>query len=75
MNAEFHQRMQENLDQHDAMAAALRAPSTHFDNVVAGLRDVAREVSEANEANRRAIDAMIAANRAALALLNRLESM
>lgn len=58
------------LDQHDAAFQAFREASHAFDLAMDGLADTMRGIRSANEAQGRAIEAMMAANREALALLN-----
>jgi len=47
-----------------------RASSDAFDHKVEGMRHTMTAIQEANQAQREAIDAIIAANNAALALFN-----
>jgi len=70
MDAQGRARLTEILNQHDAAARALRDSSDAFDQLMVDLRAVARATATANDAQRAAIDAMLAANRAALALFN-----
>ena len=57
------------LDQHEEAFKAFRAASHAFDAAVAGLRATLDAVQSANHAQGDAIDAMRAANQAALRLL------
>ena len=63
-------KMREILDQHDQLARRMGDSSGAFDHALEATRALLVAVREANEANRAAIAAMIAANRAALALWN-----
>jgi len=56
------------LDQHAAAARRFRESSDAFDHAVEGFRATITAIHEANEAQREAMDAIIAANNAALAL-------
>jgi flagellar biosynthesis/type III secretory pathway chaperone len=58
------------LDQHTAAFAAFRAASTAFDQAMDGMAETMRGIRHANAAQGHAIEAMLAANRTALALLN-----
>lgn len=60
------------LDQHDEVSRALRDANTAFDNAMDGLRTAITAVQAPNRAQGEAIDAAIAANQAALRLLNTL---
>ena len=73
MNPRDQARLTEILNQHDAIARALRDSSDAFDRVMEHLQAAAAATHVANEGQRVAIDAMLAANRAALALLNESE--
>jgi len=70
MDAQGRARLTEILNQHDAVARALRTGSDAFDQLIVDLQSVATMTHAANEAQRVAIDALLAANRAALSLLN-----
>jgi hypothetical protein len=70
MDAQGRARLTEILNQHDAAARALRDSSDAFDQLMVDMRSVVTMTHAANEAQRVAIDALLAANRAALALLN-----
>lgn len=58
------------LDHHDAAFQAFREASNAFDQAMDGMAEVMRGIRRANEAQGQAIEAMQAANRDALALLN-----
>ena len=58
------------LDQHDAAFRAFRDASGAFDQAIDGLAQVMTGIRRANDAQGRAIEAMMAANREALAQLN-----
>lgn len=58
------------LDEHDAAIGAFREASRGFDQAMDGLADTMAGIRRANEAQGKAIEAMMAANREALALLN-----
>lgn len=70
-------RLREILDEHSHIAQALRQAETRADEVLAHAEQamahitaLGRDVRASTAANRAAIDAMIAANEAALALFN-----
>jgi len=58
------------LDQHNEAVRTFRASSDAFDHKVEGMRHTMTAIQEANQAQREAIDAIIAANNAALALFH-----
>jgi hypothetical protein len=63
-------RMRQILDQHSEIARHFRANSGAFDRAVEAAHALMAAIRDANEAQREALDAMIAANEAALALWN-----
>ena len=63
----FYHRL---LDAHDAAFRAFREASRAFDHAMDGLADTMAGIRQANDAQGRAIEAMMAANREALTLLN-----
>jgi hypothetical protein len=64
-------RLTEILNHHDEIARAMRASNDAFDRLMIDLlRGAATASHDANESQRVAIDALIAANRAAIALMN-----
>jgi len=58
------------LDQHDEALHAFRDASNAFDRAIVGMRETLTAIYDANHAQGQAINGIIAANRAALALLN-----
>jgi hypothetical protein len=58
------------LDEHDGALKAFRDANDSFDHAMTGLRATLNALHEANHAQGQAIDRVIAANRAALALFN-----
>ena len=58
------------LDEHDGALQALHEANHSFDGAMTGLRDTLNALHEANHAQGQAINRVIAANRAALALFN-----
>jgi flagellar biosynthesis/type III secretory pathway chaperone len=58
------------LDNHDSAFQAFREASHAFDQAMDGLAQVMAGIRQANEAQGRAIEAMMAANREVLVLLN-----
>jgi hypothetical protein len=70
MDAQGRARLTEIINQHDAMARALREGSDAFDQLVLDMRSVVTLTHAANEAQRVVLDALVAANREALALFN-----
>lgn len=69
MTNEMRREIDTILDQHEEAFKAFRAASDAFDAAVAGLRATLDPVQSANHAQGDAIDAMRAANQAALRLL------
>lgn len=57
------------LDQHAEALRALREASSAFDHAIAGMRDVLTAIADANHQQGVAINAVIAANQAALRML------
>jgi hypothetical protein len=62
------------IDQHNTIAEKFRTSSEAFDRAMEGLGTTMREVHTANRAQLEALDALIAANQAALRLFNRGEA-
>jgi hypothetical protein len=63
------EQVQAIINQHANAVRLLREASTAFDNAIAGLRVTLDAVAAANHAQGQAMDAVIAANQAALRLL------
>ena len=77
MTDEHRTRLRRILDEHDRIAAelqesndAIRQAAEHTREAVLAVHNIAVRVEDASAAGNRAIAAMLAANRAALALLN-----
>jgi hypothetical protein len=70
MDAQGRARLTEILNQHDAVAQAFRESHDAFAHAMDDLRALAVLTIGTNAANRAALDGLLAANRAALALLN-----
>lgn len=68
-NDDRRQRYHQLLDHHDAAFQAFREASSAFDQAMDGMAEVMSGIRRANESQGRAIEAMMAANREALALL------
>ncbi len=64
-----NEQIQAILDQHADARRAFRHASRAFDHVIGGMRDVLTAIAEANHQQGVAIDAVIAANQAALRML------
>jgi len=62
------------IDQHDTIAQQFRASRAAFDRAMDGLGATMREVHRANRAPLEALDALVAANQAALRLFTRGEA-
>ena len=58
------------LDQHSEAARRFRQSSDAFDRAVEGMQTTIAAIHDSNQAQRNAMDAIIAANNAALALFN-----
>ncbi len=58
------------LDEHDRALFELRDSSTAFDSALGSMRQTLTAIESANHAQGRAIDRVIAANKAALTLFN-----
>jgi hypothetical protein len=70
MTPDERARIKQILDHHDEAARAARATSDALDRLVADTRQMLSDLGDVNDANRAEIDAMLAANRAALRLYN-----
>lgn len=69
----FRRRMTEILDRHDEAFAHLRTAHEHLTGTSPALVDIIARQDAALQASNAAIDAAIAANRAALALLREMD--
>jgi ABC-type transporter Mla subunit MlaD len=68
--AERRAQLQAILDRHDDIARAFRRATTNIDATQDSLEAIGRTVRDTTHAMREALDGMLAANTAALALFN-----
>jgi len=64
-----NEQIQVILDQHAEALRALREATSPFDHAIGGMRDVLTAIADANQQQGVAINAVIAANQAALQML------